>query len=146
LAWQNRHPEDDEHRPSLAGRRLNPRVLDASEELFKNKHYSEAVFGAAKTLIDLVKQKSGRTNLDGAPLMRAVFSKNNPILAFNDLKDQTDADEQEGMMHLYEGAVQAVRNVRGHKAGIKDEAERALQYLELLSLLTDRLDETVKRE
>jgi hypothetical protein len=35
-----------------------------------------------------------------APLVRAVFSKNNPVLAFNDLANQTDLDEQQGMMHL----------------------------------------------
>lgn len=130
---------------TFEGRRFNPLIAFAARQLFADGHYAEAVFGAAKTLIDLVKQKSGRHDLDGAPLMRAVFSKNNPVLAFNDLRDQTDADEQEGMMHLYEGAVLGVRNVRGHKPGVKDESGRALQYLELLSLLADRVDETIKR-
>ena len=35
--------------------------------------------------------------------MRTVFSSKDPILAFNDLADQTDRDEQEGTMHLFEG-------------------------------------------
>jgi hypothetical protein len=39
-----------------------------------------------------------------------VFSKNNPVLAFNDLANRTDLDEQEGMMHLFEGTVLAIRN------------------------------------
>jgi hypothetical protein len=29
--------------------------------------------------------------------MRTVFSRNDPILAFSDLKDQSDFDEQEGL-------------------------------------------------
>ena len=46
--------------------------------------------------------------------MRTVFSSKDPILAFNDLADQTDRDEQEGTMHLFEGAVLAIRNPGGH--------------------------------
>jgi len=33
--------------------------------------------------------------------MTTVFSKNQPVLAFNDLKDKTDEDKQEGMIHLF---------------------------------------------
>ena len=40
--------------------------------------------------------------------MRTVFSSKHPILAFNELADQTDRDEQEGTMHLFEGAVLAI--------------------------------------
>lgn len=77
-------------------------------------HSWEAVFAASKALINYVKERSGNYDLDGAPLARAVFSKNDPLLAFNDLTDQTDLDEQEGMMHLFEGAVLAIRNPGGH--------------------------------
>jgi hypothetical protein len=38
------------------------------------------------------KDRSGRS-------FPTVFSRNAPILAFNELKDQTDLDEQQGMMH-----------------------------------------------
>jgi hypothetical protein len=41
--------------------------------------------------MNFVKEKSRRHDLDGANLMRTVFSVNAPILAFNDL----DPDEQE---------------------------------------------------
>jgi uncharacterized protein (TIGR02391 family) len=129
----------------LARASLNADLANAARDLFRDGHYAQAVFEASKKLVDLVKQRSGRTDKDGVDLMRAVFSKNNPTLAFNDLSDDSDLNEQEGMMHLYEGATQAVRNVRGHKSGVKDEAARALQYLELLSLLADRLDDTTKR-
>ncbi len=46
-------------------------------------------------LVNMVKEKSRRHDLDGAVLMTTVFSKNNPILAFNDRKEKTDEDEQE---------------------------------------------------
>jgi hypothetical protein len=48
------------------------------------------------------------------------------------------------MMFLYAGAAMAVRNPLGHRVEIKESPERALQYLELLSFLADRLDETRK--
>ena len=76
--------------------------------------------------------------------MRTVFSRNNPILAFNDLNDQTDQDEQEGLMHLFEGAVLALRNPRAHALS-DDSPELALEYIALLSMLAKRLEQATRR-
>lgn len=73
--------------------------------------------------------------------MRTVFSRNAPVLAFNDLSDQTDSDEQEGMMHLFEGAALAIRNPGRHSFPEGPE-QRAVEYLSLLSLLAYRVQET----
>jgi len=75
--------------------------------------------------------------------MRTVFSPNNPILAFNDLTDQTNKDEQEGMMHLYEGVMLGVRNPRAHDLFDQDP-QRALEYIVLISLLAKRVGEAKK--
>jgi len=120
---------------------IHSRIAGVSHDLYSDGHYGNAVFDASKALINYVKERSGCYNLDGAPLMRKVFSRKNPILAFNTLKDQSDLDEQEGMMHLYEGAVLAIRNPRGHTF-VDDSPERALQYIGLLSMLANRLEET----
>ena len=72
--------------------------------------------------------------------MRTVFSKNNPLLAFNDLSDQTDLDEQEGMMHFFEGAILGIRNPGGHTFPEGPE-QRAMEYISLLSLLAYRVQE-----
>ena len=119
---------------------LHPRIRDVSRDLFLDGHPWEAVFAASKALINYVKERSGRHDLDGAPLVRAVFSKNAPVLAFNALADQTDLDEQEGMMHLFEGAVLAIRNPGGH-AFPEGPEQRAIEYISLLSLLAYRLQE-----
>ncbi len=76
--------------------------------------------------------------------MTTVFSVKNPVLAFNDLSDQSDRDEQEGMMHLYVGAVLAVRNPRRH-AFPGDSPRRALEYIVMLSMLASRLEETKRK-
>lgn len=113
---------------------LHPRIADVSRELFADGHHFEAVFAAAKALVNFVKERSGRHDLDGAPLMRTVFSKNGPILAFNALADQTELDQQEGLMHLFEGAALGIRNPGGH-AFPEGTEQRAIEYISLLSLL-----------
>ncbi|MEL4181513.1 TIGR02391 family protein [Roseateles sp. PN1] len=125
------------------GESLHPRIAATTQELLENGHAWEAVFAASKALVIYVKELSGRTDIDGVPLMRTVFSKNNPVLKFNALADQTDLDEQEGMMHLYEGAVMALRNPGGH-AFPNGPDKRALQYIQLLSLLASRAEEAAK--
>jgi uncharacterized protein (TIGR02391 family) len=79
-----------------------------------------------------------------APLVRTVFSKNSPVLAFNDLADQTDQDQQEGLMHLFEGAVLGIRNPGGH-AFPEGTEQRAIEYISLLSLLAYLAQEAKKR-
>ncbi len=120
--------------------KLHSRIVDVSRDLFMDGHHFEAVFAAAKALVNYVKERSDKHDLDGAPLMRVVFSKNMPILAFNDLKDQTEHDEQEGMMHLFEGAVLGIRNPGGHSFPEGTE-QRAIEYISLLSLLAYRVQE-----
>jgi uncharacterized protein (TIGR02391 family) len=124
---------------------LHPRIRDVSRDLFLDGYHWEAVFAAAKALVNYVKERSGHHDLDGAPLVRAVFSRNDPILAFNDLADQTDLDEQEGMMHFFEGAVLGIRNPGGHSFPEGPE-QRAIEYISLLSLLGYRVQEAKRRK
>lgn len=124
---------------------LHSRVLEVSRDLFMDGYHWEAVFAAAKALVNYVKERSGRDDLDGAPLMRTVFSKNDPTLAFNVLANQTDLDEQEGMMHLFEGAALGIRNPGGHTFPEGPE-QRAMEYLSLLSLLAYRVQESKRRK
>jgi uncharacterized protein (TIGR02391 family) len=122
---------------------LHPRIADVARDLFLDGHHFEAVFAGAKALVNFVKERSGRHDLDGAPLVRTVFSKNNPLLAFNELADQTDQDQQEGLMHLFEGAVLGIRNPGGH-AFPEGSEQRAIEYISLLSLLAYLVQEAKK--
>jgi len=124
---------------------LHPRILDVTRDLFLDGYHWEAVFAGAKALVNYVKERSGRHDLDGAPLVRTVFSKNDPILAFNDLASQTDQDEQEGMMHLFEGAVLGIRNPGGHSFP-EGPKQRSIEYISLLSLLSYRVQEAKRRK
>jgi uncharacterized protein (TIGR02391 family) len=118
---------------------LHPRIAAVATPLYRDGHYANAVLNASTALVNFVKEKSGRFDLDGAALMTTVLSVNTPRLAINGLADQTDRDEQQGMMHLFAGAVLALRNPRAHKL-FQDSPEQALDYIAFLSMLARALD------
>jgi uncharacterized protein (TIGR02391 family) len=124
-------------RSAFEGLDLHPRIAAVAADLYRGGHYRNAVLDASLALVNLVRERSRRRDLDGAALMTTVFSKNKPLLAFNGLKDRTDEDEQEGMMHLFVGAVLALRNPRAH-ALLDDSPEIALEYVAFISLLAKR--------
>jgi uncharacterized protein (TIGR02391 family) len=93
---------------------LHPRIAEVSRDLFRNRHYRNAVLDGYLALENFVKEKSRCRDVDGADLMRRVFSKKAPILAFNDGTDESKQNEQEGLMHIFEGVALALRNPRAH--------------------------------
>jgi uncharacterized protein (TIGR02391 family) len=72
---------------------------------------------------------------------RGAFSPNSPVLKFNALANQSDKDEQKGFMQMFAGAVSGLRNPRAH-GFLKDDPERALEFIAFVSLLAKLLDET----
>ena len=69
-------------RSAFEGLDLHPRIAAVSTDLYRDGHYRNAVLDASVALVNLVREKSRRHDLDGSGLMSTVFSKNNPILAF----------------------------------------------------------------
>ena len=124
---------------AIEGLDLHREIEGRAARLFKDGHYAEAVEAAYKALNLLVKLRSGRDDLDGAALMLTVFSVKDPVLTFNELKDDSDRSEQQGMMHLFAGTVLAFRNPSAHKF-MEDNPERALEYIAFISLLAKLLD------
>jgi uncharacterized protein (TIGR02391 family) len=127
-------------RSAFEGLDLHQRIAAVCVDLYRDGHYRNAVLDASVALVNFVKEKSRRHDLDGSKLMGTVFSKNGPVLAFNSLADQTDEDEQEGLMHLFMGVVLALRNPRAHALSL-DSPETALEYIGLISMLAKRLEQ-----
>jgi uncharacterized protein (TIGR02391 family) len=117
---------------------LHPEIARAASELYRDGHYANAIKDAVKALNDLVRMRSGEA-LDGTTLMQKVFSPNTPTLCFNSMADQSDRDEQIGFMMMFSGAVAGLRNPRAHKL-IKDDPERALEFIAFVSLLAKLVD------
>lgn len=118
---------------------LHREIAFAASKLYENEHYANAVEAAVKALNGLVRVRSG-LDIDGTSLMETAFSPKNPILRFNDLSDQSDRDEQKGFMMMFSGAVSGLRNPRAH-GFIRDDPERALEFIAFVSLLAKLLDE-----
>ena len=97
--------------------------------LFADGYYSLAVQKAWIYIDNMVGQKSGRGDKDGADLMWTVFSPNNPILRLNDLQTRSDMNEQQGYMHIFAGAMTGIRNPRVHEHDLEDSPEEAWELL-----------------
>jgi uncharacterized protein (TIGR02391 family) len=133
---------------------LHPIIRKASEGLFKDGHYSQAIFDACKALINYVKRKSGEKSIDGTTLMGKVFSvkwdkrtykiTEKPILQLNKLRSREDIDEQMGFMHLFMGSVLGIRDPKAHAEIEQKNPWKTLEYLAFLSLLARRTEEATR--
>ena len=121
---------------------LHSNIKKASSKLLHDGHYAQAIFEAYKTVNNLVKEKSGREDLDGQELMSTVFNYKNPILRLNRLQSQSDRDEQMGFMFLFMGAMSGIRNPKAHDIVKQTDPIRTMEYLALASLLARRVEES----
>lgn len=122
------------------GLQLHPSIAAAASTLYRDGHYANAVEAAVKALNALVRERSGMEQ-DGSTLMERAFGGKTPVLRFNGLSDQSDADEQRGFMMMFSGAVAGLRNPRAH-GFVHDKPERALEFIAFVSLLAKLLDES----
>ena len=119
---------------------LHPEIARAATKRFEDGHYADAVEAACKVLNSLVQMRSQNFDDDGRKLMQSVFSKDKGVLLFNDLSNDHERGEQEGMMFLYAGAMAALRNPRAHKI-VDDDPDKAHECLAFISFLAKMLDE-----
>jgi len=63
-------------RSAFEGLDLHPRIASVCADLYRGGHYRNAVLDASVALVNYVKEKSRKHDLDGSGLMTTVFSKN----------------------------------------------------------------------
>lgn len=120
-------------------------IRKASRELFLNGEHRNAVLDAMIKIEEMVKEKAkypkdkGGKELSGQKLMFKVFSRDDPILKWSDLQQQTDKDEHAGYCQIFAGAMLGIRNPKAH-AIFKSRPMRALQLLHLATLLAEIID------
>lgn len=121
---------------------LHPAVVAAASDLFTDGHYSQAIFEAFKALEGRVRTQSG-LDLAGRELMAQAFATAGPI---NVAVEQglSGRDEQEGFRFIFMGAIQGIRNPKGHELVTQTDAQRALEYLAIASVLFRRLDDATE--
>lgn len=124
---------------------LHPIVAQASHDLFRDGHYSQAIREAYVALNQFVLQRCGkRIQLDGTALMEAAFATKKPLLAVNRGKTQTEKDEREGVQNIAKGAMLAIRNPLSHEKIAVTDPYVALEYLSIASLLC-KIAESAKK-
>jgi uncharacterized protein (TIGR02391 family) len=121
---------------------FHPKIAEASRKLFEDGHYRDAILRALVEVNNFVKTKTG-LELDGKALMSQAFRIDNPVIRLNELKTQSERDEQEGFMFLFMGAMVGIRNPKAHDNIIQTDPLRTLEYLALASLLMKRAEEGV---
>lgn len=125
-----------------AAERLNVELLPELEKArrqFLQGDYEEAVFAAFRTVEERVREASGASSSDlGVKLIRQAFKPNGGPLSDKD----SDAGEQESVMHLFGGAIGTFKNPSSHRTVNYDDptfAAGAVLLAELLLRILSRL-------
>lgn len=138
----DRNSHRPRHPPELFDELVtNQSLRDAAKSLFRDGHYARAVEDAFKCLNSAVREKSGLAGRDGADLMRAALSPNDPFLKLNGGKSQSDLNEQRGYMEMFAGVMTGIRNPRAHDHEIIDDSETALEMLVIANHLMRKVEE-----
>jgi uncharacterized protein (TIGR02391 family) len=110
---------------------LHATIADAARDAFLKGRYKSAILEGFRALRDMVRARAGST-LDGADLMRNAFSPSKGPLV-------VDPKEQEGVMHLFEGAAMGIRNRYDHGTADPPRTE-TVEVLAFLSYLARQVD------
>ncbi len=118
---------------------LHPQVQDAAGDLFADGHYESAVSEAFKSIEVRVRSITG-LDKSGAPLMQETFKAAVPRLDVAGHEGHSGADEREGFLHIFRGAMIGIRNPGAHELFKPGDPQQALEYLGFASLLHRRID------
>ena len=126
----------------LYNRAIHSEVQKYCIKDYLRKDYYDAVFEAAKSLAERVRQITGLTS-DGGELFQKAFSKGDPYLFFNSMRTDSEKSEFTGVKELLEAIFHLVRNPAAHtpKINWKVDETKALDILTLISFAHKYLDE-----
>lgn len=116
--------------------RFHSEIERVSGHLFRGGHYKQAALEAYIRVIQQVRDVSGLAH-DGDSLMNHAFGFDDtrpPVIQFNDLRSDSERDEQKGFMFLFKGIV-GLRNAKAHDNRLFDDPYRGHDYLALASVL-----------
>jgi len=131
-------------RAILIDRNVHTDILQFCREELLQDNYFHAVFEATKSIAEKIRYKA-KLKSDGSALVDESFGGNNPILAINTLRTETEKSEQKGFAHLLKGIFGTFRNTTAHAPKIKWEISEndAIDLLTFISYVHRRLDAAV---
>jgi|GEM_PF-3179975 len=122
---------------------LHPDVARVARGRFESGHFADSVEAALKEVNSAVKRRvkdATGQETDGSRLMEGAFSSTNPVIKLGDLSTESGKNIQSGYQRLFSGAMVGIRNPKAHE-NIEIDANRAMHFLFLASLLLHKLDE-----
>jgi len=128
---------------------IHPLIRKSSKKLFVDGSYANAAEDAFIEINARVKKLFHKLRPndpvpDGADAMNKVFSKNNPMIQFSDMTDDTGKNTQLGYMEMLAGAMSALRNPKAHSNDVVISKEEAMRRLMYASMLMYKIDEGVR--
>ena len=138
----------DESQDRIIFNFIHPQIKFVSQNKYFSGYYADSVESAFKEINSRLKKiyrKHKKVELDGADLMHTIFNLRNDnqrLLIFESLDTETGRSVQEGYMHIFAGAMQAIRNPKAHDNIILSK-EEALDRLLFASLLMKKIDEAL---
>jgi uncharacterized protein (TIGR02391 family) len=135
-------------RKALVERKVHGDVLKFCRAELLADNYFHAVFEAAKSVAEKLREKTGLVS-DGAPLIDEALGLGKtgiPRLTFNSLRTESERSEHTGLMNLIKGLFGAFRNTTAHAPKIHWQVteQDALDILTTISLIHRRLDSAVR--
>jgi uncharacterized protein (TIGR02391 family) len=135
-------------RKALVERKVHADVIKFCRAELVVDNYFHAVFEAAKSIAEKLRQKTGLQS-DGAQLVDEALGSGQtgyPRLAFNSLSTASEKNEQNGLMNLIKGLFSAFRNTTAHAPKIHWNITEldALDILTTMSLVHRRLDNAIR--
>lgn len=126
----------------LQKRHIHQDVIKCCKEEYLQENYFHAIFEAAKSLSEKVREKTGMQD-DGSNLFNNAFAVNNPRLAINSLQTPSERNAQNGLKEMLNGITHMVRNVTAHELKIKwiVNEQDAIDILTTISFFHKQLDE-----
>lgn len=125
--------------PALLASQLHPALSARAATLLAAGHYDEAVRAASLALRDLLRQTSGRHDLDGTDLVGAVLGGTSPSVRLADISTPHGKREQDGWRMLAEGCVAVLRNPVAHRDVYTDSIS-TFEALVTMSLVARQID------
>jgi uncharacterized protein (TIGR02391 family) len=124
-------------------RGFHPHVVRHARSHFCRSAYFHAVFECCKAFDKAIRDNTGNSK-SGQPLMSEAMSLNGP-LKLNSQTTTSEKDEQQGIMYLCMGLMNAVRNPQAHEPELNWPMARddALDVLALISFLFRKLENAV---
>lgn len=137
---------ESESPPTVDVAAMHPAVWGQAARLWRDGHYRQAVSAAADGVVQLVKSRTGRTDIPDTSQWEQAFSSKPPKSGEPRLRwpgnpaDQTVKSMNEGLVRFAPGAQMTIRNPAAHGAGQMTQ-QQAVERLAVLSLLARWVDE-----